>query len=150
MCCALRLTVRLLPPSYSSRCPRARAFMVPIHLRLDGHEMSWTFQVEGVAVGFLERVLTSEPGAPAQSALTWDPSMDSRPHQDDIPRTTQEFSIPQFRYSGCHRSTWGGLCGCAVLLTLCWNWVVAAAGQFCPQPPFRSGSWCIATLCLYL
>lgn len=84
---------RVLPPSYSSRCPRARAFMVPIHLRLDGHEMSWTFQVEGVAVGFmsvcsqvnLELLHKCFDLGPFHGLCV--------PHQDDILEPPQEFSI---------------------------------------------------------
>ena len=67
--------------------------MVPIHLRLDGHEMSWTFQVEGVAVGFmsvcsqvnLELLHKCFDLAPFHGLCI--------PHQDDILEPPQEFSI---------------------------------------------------------
>lgn len=143
---------RVLPPSYSSRCPRAGAFMVPIHLRLDGHEMSWTFQVEGVAVGFmsvcsqvnLELLHKCFDLAPFHGLCI--------PHQDDILEPPQEFSIHESSGTvaviGARRG-WSFV-RYAVLLTLCWSWVVAAAGQLCTQSPFRGGSWCLATLCLYL
>ena len=154
VCCARRLTVGC-SSLIQLQGPTGRGSW-EVH-GAHSPEVGWSWDVLDISGGRCgcrvhECVLTSEPGAPAQvlwpGALPWP----LRPASGRHPRTTPGVQRPRkFRYSGCHRSTPGwSFLRCAVLLTLCWKWVVAPAGQLCPQSPSRSGSWCLTTLRLYL
>lgn len=96
VCRALLWTLGLLPPSDISGCPWAGApgsFVTSIHLRSDSHEMFWTFQVEGVAVGFMS-VCSRVNMQLLHECFDLGPFHGlCTPHPDDVLEPPQELSV---------------------------------------------------------
>ena len=133
VCCALCLTIgcssliQLQGPtgrgSWEVHGAHGR-FTAPIHLRSDGHEMSWTFQVEGVAVGFMS-VCSQVNLQLLHKCFDLGPFHGlCVPHQDDILEPPQEFSVHES--SGTVAVT--GACRDGAFCAVLCFWLCAGSG----------------------